>query len=140
MTIFERIRRLALPCLLALVLLVTPACSSAPPTAQAPALTGRYSQIEQGNTPAGQDFGAWVTQTGQGVIKDAYVRDNDKLGVVITPEVRPDEVRSLTKSLVQGFHKNFPNKDLTVLMYAPDKQLILTAQFDNQSQQIKYQS
>lgn len=140
MTLVQRIRQFALPLLLGLVLLVTPACSSSAPTAQAPLITGFSSQIEQGNTPAGQDFGAWVTQTAEGLIEDAYVRDNDKLGVVISSEVRPEDVRSLTKSLVQGFHKNFPNKDLTVLMYAPDKQLILTAQYDNQSQQIKYQS
>lgn len=140
MSLVQRIRRFALPLLLALVLLVTPACSSSASTAQTPLITGFSSQIEQGNTPAGQDFGAWVTQASKGLIEDAYVRDNDKLGVVISPEVRPEDVRSLTKSLVQGFHKNFPNKDLTVLMYAPDKQLILTALYDNQSQKIKYQS
>lgn len=140
MTLLQQIRRLTLPFFLVLVLLITPACSSSAPTTQALQLSSRYTQIEQGNTPAGQDFGAWVTQAGKGLIKDAYVRDNDKLGVVISSSVRPDEVRDLTKSLVQGFHKNFPNKDLTVLMYAPDKELILTAQYTNQSQQVKYQS
>jgi len=53
------------------------------------------------------------------------VRDNNKLGVVITPQVSPNEVKPLAKSLVQGFHKNFPNQDLNVLMYALTK-LILT--------------
>jgi len=48
-------------------------------------------------------------------------RDNNKLGVVITPQVRPNEVKPLAKSLTQGFHRNFPNQDLNVLMYAPDK-------------------
>ena len=60
------------------------------------------------------------------------MRDNNKLGVVITPKVRTSEVKSLTQSLVQGFHRNFPNQDLTVLVYAPDKKLILTAQYDTQ--------
>lgn len=139
MTLIQTIRRFTLPLLLALVLLVTPACSSAP-TVQAPQLSSSYTQIEQGNTPAGQDFGAWVSQAAAGLIQDAYVRDNDKLGVVISSKVQPDEVKDLTRSLVQGFHKNFPNKDLTVLMYAPDKELILTAQYDNRSQQIEYKS
>jgi hypothetical protein len=57
---------------------------------------------------------------------------------VISPKVSPNEVRNLTKSLVQGFHKNFPNQDLTVLVYAPDKQLLLTAQYDVQSNQVQY--
>ncbi len=60
------------------------------------------------------------------------------LGVVIAPQVRPTEVRPLAKSLLQGFHKNFPNQDLKVLMYAPDKKLILTAEYDKQSQQVEY--
>lgn len=139
MILIQQIRRLIVPLLLAAILIVTPACSTSAPTAQAPQLSS-YAQIEQGNTPAGQDFGAWVTQASKGLIQDSYVRDNDKLGVVISSKVQPDEVRSLTKSLVQGFHKNFPNKDLTVLMYAPDKQLILTAQYNDRNQQIEYQS
>jgi hypothetical protein len=94
--------------------------------------------LERGNSPAGQDFGNWVVNTAKGLVKDAYVRDNNKLGVVITPQVRPNEARPLAKSLVQGFHKNFPNQDLTVLMYAPDKKLILTARYDVQSKQIEY--
>jgi len=64
---------------------------------------------------------AIAVQTAKGLVQDAYVRDNNKLGVVITPQVRPNEVKPLAKSLAQGFHKNFPNQDLTVLMYAPDK-------------------
>jgi len=44
-----------------------------------------YAQLERGNSPAGQDFGNWVVQTAKGLVKDAYVRDNNKLGVVITP-------------------------------------------------------
>ena len=72
------------------------------------------------------------------LVKDAYVRDNNKLGVVVTPQVKPTEVKPLAKSLAQGFHKNFPNQDLTVLIYAPDKKLILTAKYDVQSNQVEY--
>jgi hypothetical protein len=68
------------------------------------------------------------------------VRDNNKLGVVISSQVRPNEVKDLAKSLTQGFHKNFPNQDLTVLIYAPDKKLILTTKYDTQSNQIEYQA
>ena len=77
-------------------------------------------------------------QTARGLVQDAYVRDNDKLGVVISSQVRPNEVRPLARSLAQGFQKNFPNHDVTVLMYAPDKKLILTAKYDHQTQRVEY--
>jgi len=59
---------------------------------------------------------------------------DNKLGVV-TSEVRPNEVNS-SKSLSQGFHKNFRTR-ITVLMYAPTK-LILTARYDVQSNKVEY--
>lgn len=144
MSLLQRSRKLITTLALVLVLSVTTACSgltqadrAAPPSIGG---TASYTQLERGNTPAGQNFGDWVVQTAKGLVQDTFVRDNNKLGVVITPKVRPNDVRPLAKSLVQGFHHNFPNRNLTVLMYAPDKQLILTAQYDNQSKQIEYQS
>jgi len=145
MILLDQIRKIAIAGILIVVLTVTTACGGATVT-QAdrttnPPAIGRdvaYSELERGNTPGGQTFGNWVVQTSRGLIKDAYVRDNNKLGVVISREVRPDEVKPLAKSLVQGFRKNFPNQDLTVLVYGPDKQLILTTQYDVQTNQVKY--
>jgi hypothetical protein len=130
--------------LILLIITTTTACSGTVQAKQPnlpPAISrsGEYAQLELGNTPAGQDFGDWVVRTSKGIVRDAYVRDNNKLGVVISPQVRPNEVQPLARSLAQGFHRNFPNQDLTVLVYAPDKQLILTAQYDVQSNQIQYQ-
>ncbi|MBF2067202.1 MAG: hypothetical protein IGS39_22720 [Calothrix sp. C42_A2020_038] len=145
MKIIQNLRRILVAFSLVLILTTTSACSAVQakqPTSQLPGTTysGDYALLERGNTAQGQDFGSWVVATAKGIIQDAYVRDNNKLGVVISPQVRPTEVRPLAKSLVQGFHKNFPNQDLTVLVYAPDKQLILTAQYDTQSNQIEYKS
>jgi hypothetical protein len=143
--LFQKIRGVLIALSLVFVLTVTSGCAG---TMQAdrtssyqPSVggTASYSQLERGNTAVGQDFGEWVVQTAKGLVKDAYVRDNDKLGVVISPQVKPNEVRSLAKSLAQGFHRNFPNHDLTVLMYAPDKKLILKARYDNTTKQIEYQ-
>lgn len=140
MSLLKRSRRVILSLLLALVLVTNVACASATQTtADRPALTAPFEQIELGNTASGQNFGEWITQTAQGLIQDAYVRDNDKLGVVITPQVRPTELRSLSRSLVEGFRKNFPNRDLKVLVYAPDRQLVLTAKYNNQTHQIEYE-
>lgn len=144
MSLIQHCRKILTALVLILALTTTAACSGAvqakQPTSSLPALSrnGDYAQLERGNSPVGQDFGNWVVSTAKGVVQDAYVRDNNKLGVVITRQVRPNEVKPLAKSLVQGFHKNFPNQDLKVLVYAPDKKLILTAQYDEQSKQIEY--
>lgn len=141
---FQQIRRVLTVFVLALVISTTAACSGTVQAKQPTALsaassTESYAQLERGNSSTGQDFGNWVVQTAKGLVQDAYVRDNNKLGVVIKPQVRPNEVKPLAKSLVQGFHRNFPSQDLTVLMYAPDKKLVLTAKYDTQSNQIEYQ-
>ncbi len=144
MSLLQQSRKILTVLVLILVLTITSACGSRTValdrtiTQPANGSALAYAQIERGNSPSGQTFGDWVVKTSQGLIKDAYVRDNNKLGVVISPKVRPNEVRTLAKSLVEGFRKNFPNQDLTVLVYAPDKQLILTAQYDVQSNQIQY--
>lgn len=144
MTLFPQIRRSLIALCLALVLMLTTACAKTVASdrlADQPGINQVASsgQIERGNTTKGQDFGSWVVQTSKGLVQDAYVRGNDILGAVISPQVKPVEVRSLAKSLMQGFEKNFPDRNLTVLMYAPDKKLILSAKYDKQTKQIQYQ-
>ena len=58
---------------------------------------------------------------------------------MISSQVKPTEVKTLTQSIAQGFRRSFPNQDLTLLIYATDKKLILTARYDDQSKQIDYQ-
>jgi hypothetical protein len=142
--LFVRLRKTLIALSLVFVLMTTAACSATATndkTADRPGVntTNTYSQVERGNTASGQDFGEWVVQTSKGLVQDAYIRGNDMLGVVISPQVRPVEVRQLSKSLMQGFEKNFPNRNLKVLMYAPDKKLILTALYDKNTRQVEYQ-
>ncbi|MEL6354446.1 MAG: hypothetical protein AAFR58_22255 [Cyanobacteria bacterium J06627_28] len=138
MTFFQRSRRWLTALALMLLLTVsTTACSAA--TTETPAGANvSYSQLERGNSSKGQEYGDWVMSASQGLITDAYVRDNNKLGVVISPDVEPNEVRDLSRALLQGFRQSFPNKDLKVLMFAPDKAPILTADYDSQSGQVEY--
>ncbi|MBD2345313.1 hypothetical protein [Anabaena subtropica] len=145
MILVQQGRKILTTVVLVLVLMLTTACGGGnvaqldrPSTPSATGSDVAYSQLERGNSPSGQSFGDWVVQNSQGLVQDAYVRDNNKLGVVISRQVRPNEVRPLAKSLAQGFRKNFPNQDLTVLVYGPDKKLILTAKYDVQSNQIQY--
>ncbi|WP_310484323.1 hypothetical protein [Chamaesiphon sp. VAR_48_metabat_403] len=143
MSFLQQGRKIIIALSLVLMLVFTTACGSktidktiAIPTA---INQSNYAQLERGNSATGQEFGNWVVTTSHGLIKDAYVRDRDKLGIVISPQVKPSEVKDLAKSLTQGFRKNFPDRDLKILMYAPDKKLILTAIYDTQSKQIEYQ-
>lgn len=144
MNFLRQSRQFLLALVLLLVLTVSTACAGPSVATQKPQLpsmsSNYYSQLARGNTAPGQKYGDWVIETAKGLIKDAYVRDNNKLGVVIAPQVKPTEVRDLARSLVQGFHNNFPNQDVSVLVYGPDKQLILTAQYDHQSNQVQYQA
>jgi hypothetical protein len=138
----SKIRHFIVTTLLILIVATTTACSSSSTaTVPNPTLNRKqaYTQLETGNSLAGQKFGDWVISTSQGLIKDAYVRDNNKLGIVISEQVKPTEVKTLAKSLTMGFHKNFPNQDLTVLMYAPDKERVLTAKYNSRSNNIEYQ-
>jgi hypothetical protein len=145
MILLQQSRKILTTFVLILVLMITTACGGNTLTqadrTTTPPVIGRdvtYSQLERGNSPTGQSFGNWVVQTSKGLVQDAYVRDNNKLGVVISSQVRPNEVRPLAKSLVQGFKKNFPNQNLTVLIYGPDKKLILTTKYDVQTNQVQY--
>lgn len=146
MKLLQSIRLGVITLCLGLLVLTTSACGGAtqssyknPPLSSSSEYSSTYSQLERGDTPSGEQYGQWVMQAARGLISDAYVRDNDKLGVVISPRVQPREVQDLARSLMQGFHKNFPNRDLSVLVYAPDKELILTANYDDTSRQIQYQ-
>ena len=141
MNIFRHARTTIVAIALMLVLTFTTACGANQTQFSNRLILNQsldYSQIARGNSATGQDFGNWVAQTSKGLIMDAYVRDSNKLGVVISSQILPTDVKSLTQSLTQGFRNTFPNQDLTVLIYAPDKKLILTARYDYQSKQIDY--
>ncbi|MBD2103589.1 hypothetical protein H6F94_22260 [Leptolyngbya sp. FACHB-261] len=147
MNFMSRGKQLLTVCVLFLVLTLSTACggnsvAQAPrslPSAQTQVGQSPYSQLERGTSATGANFGEWVVQKSRGMVKDAFVRDDNKLGVVIAPQVRPTEVRDLASSLVQGFRRNFPERDLKVLVYAPDKKLILTANYDDSANRIEYE-
>jgi hypothetical protein len=146
MNFWQKLCKYSLIALLFAMFSFTTACSTVAPPApkvNAPVstnLSSKYGQLMRGSSVKEQGFGDWVIEASRGLVSDAFVRDNNKLGVVISPQVRPNEVKDLAKSLTQGFHKSFPGQDLTVLMYAPDKKLILTSLYDAQSKQIDFKA
>lgn len=144
MKLFPSFRATLTALVLVFVLTVSTACSGTvqakqPQLAPNNSINQKYTQLERGNSSTGQNFGDWVVKTSEGLIQDAYVRDNDKLGVILSPAIEPNQVKNLAKSLLQGMGKNFPERDLKVLIYAPDKQLILTGNYDNSTKKVTYQ-
>ncbi len=129
MRVLQSLRKVVIAITMVLLLVTTSACSGGAVAQQdrasyqiSPDRSIGYAELSRGNTLQGQNFGDWVVKTSKGLVQDAYVRDNNKLGVVISPQVRPKEVKPLAQSLVQGFRRSSqPDRDLTVLMYAPDK-------------------
>lgn len=145
MNLLSWLRRNFISLCLVFLLVTTTACSTQSSNARtidrsASTPTATNTQINRGDTAKGQDYGDWVVQTSHGLIQDAYVRGNDILGAVISPNVKPIEVRQISKALMQGFTKSFPNRNLTVIVYAPDKKPILTSRYDKQTKQIAYES
>lgn len=145
MTLIPHFRKVFVTLSLIVVLITTSACgavSQTDRTSYSPKNNTalRSEQVERGDTRTSQAFGDWVVQTGRGLVQDAYVRGGDKLGVVVSSKVRPNEVKTLARSLMQGFQRQAPNRDLSVLMYAPDKKLILTAKYNHLTNEINYQA
>lgn len=144
MSFWQKMRRSSfLIVLIGLFPLITACATTTPSSLEVDApvstsLSSKYGQLIRGNSTREQNFGDWVIKASKGLVSDAFVRDNNKLGVVVSSQVRPNEVKDLAKSLTQGFHKSFPGQDLTVLIYAPDKKLILTTLYDTQSKQIDF--
>jgi hypothetical protein len=143
MNFWQKLRRYSLLIVVIGFFSLTTACATVAPSSPkinepVSTLSSKYGQLARGNSVKEQSFGNWVVEASKGLVSDAFVRDNNKLGVVVSPQVHPNEVKDLAKSLTQGFHKTFPGQDLTVLMYAPDKKLILTSLYDAQSKQIDF--
>jgi hypothetical protein len=80
MNLFQQFRKILVVLSLVLVVFTTSACAgnsqAASPVTDQPRLSGTPSEIERGTTASQQQYGDWLVQTGKGLIKDAYVRNN----------------------------------------------------------------
>lgn len=72
--------------LVLVVATTTTACSNSTATLPSPTMdiNSAYTQLERGDSVEGQKFGDWIVSTSQGMVSDSFVRDDNKLGVVIS--------------------------------------------------------
>ena len=86
---------------------------------------GRYNphgdskQAEHGNTPEGVKFAEYVigTDPEHKFVKDAFVRDNQVLGVIVSPTMTRGQVEQSLTSLMKGMVQRFNNYPLQVIAY-----------------------
>lgn len=79
-----------------------------------------------GVTEADRKFARWAEEHGRDYLR--YVQaDLDRHGRLwfgITREVKPADVRDLTRALLEGARKEFPRRDLTATVFDPDGERI----------------
>jgi hypothetical protein len=73
-------------------------------------------------------------------IQRALMNERNELGLVLSPNVRMDEISALMRSMLVQMHKEFPGQDLTIVAYAPaDPPVeIGTARLDADSGEMNY--
>jgi len=80
----------------------------------------------QGTTAKDRHFAQWAMETAPRHLR--YVQaDLDRRGRLwfgVTRDVLPKDVRPLTKSLLEGAHKEFPGRELTAMVFDPEGERI----------------
>ena len=76
----------------------------------------------KGTTDKDRRFADWAMKTAPKYLRyvQADIEKRGRLWVGITRDVRPDDLPELTKSLLQGAHKEFPRRELTATVFDPE--------------------
>lgn len=76
----------------------------------------------KGTTDKDRRFADWAMKTAPRYLRyvQADLEKRGRLWFGITREVRPEDLRDLTKSLLQGAHQEFPRRELTATVFDPD--------------------
>jgi len=87
------------------------------PTAAAPPTSNRA-----GTTEADRKFAGWAEEHGKAYLRyvEADLARNGRLWFGVTREVKPADVPDLTKSLLEGARKEFPQGELVATVFDPD--------------------
>lgn len=125
-------------------LMMTAGCATQPETAQntgtaapPPAVSTQASRRPMatggsGNLSRQEAFLARIRQSsaGTGVIRDARMRGDNELGVVMGQGVKLSEVRPILVKLLKEMREEFPGRALTVRAYAPNNQPMAAMRYD----------
>lgn len=84
-----------------------------------------------GVTERDKAFAAWAESHGKSLIRyvEADLERHGRLWFGVTRDVKPADVRPLTKSLLEGARKEFPKGELVATVFDPDGERIGKAHF-----------
>lgn len=101
------------------------------PLARAPEASGSGVEVSW-DTDGDRRFAEFLRENSGGMIDEAAVGIERKglLQVVLDRSVAPEDTLDLTKSLMSGARKDFPDRAFTLSVFDPAKQPILKAHFE----------
>ncbi len=79
-----------------------------------------------GRSEANQKFADWAEQHGRDYLRyvQADLERHGRLWFGVTRQVKPADVPDLTRSLLEGAHKEFPGKEIIATVFDPDGERI----------------
>jgi hypothetical protein len=82
-----------------------------------------------GVTEADRRFSAWAEDHGRAFLRyvQADLERHGRLWFGVTRDVKPADVPDLTRSLLEGAHKEFPRREIVATVFDPDGEKIGTA-------------
>jgi hypothetical protein len=103
--------------------------------AQAPSSTSQPTGdvlSRGGVTERDQAFAAWAEAHGKAMLRyvEADLERHGRLWFGVTRDVTPEEVKPLTKSLLEGARKEFPKGELVATVFDPDGERIGRARLE----------
>lgn len=110
-----------------------PAPEPAPPPAPAPTSTASKGGFEiKWDTARDRTYAEFLRDHSGGMLRGARVGVERKglVEVKLDKSVPPDDTADLTRSLVKGIRKDFPDKKFRLKVYDPNGKAILTAHVD----------
>ena len=115
-----------------------PGCDGSGTPTTAPASVPALDEIRKPALPSvswdterDHQFAGYLQKHSGGLIKEAAVGLEKKgtLRVEVSRAVKPEDTLALTKSLMSGARKDYPDRPLTLSVYDPSGAPVLTAQF-----------
>ncbi len=92
------------------------------PEPEVSAAPAQSASTRSGATEADRKFAEWAEEHGKSYLRyvEADLERHGRLWFGVTPDVKPDDVPKLTKSLLEGAHREFPRGDLVASVFDPE--------------------
>jgi hypothetical protein len=89
-----------------------------------------------GRTPADTKFATWAEEHGKRYLRyvQADLERRGRLWFGVTSDVKPADVPDLTRSLLEGAHREFPDKQIVATVFDPDGERIGRAHLGSDGQ------